>query len=206
MSPLPFGLKQGGLYNVNTVVEYRKSFLANLRPNKTELLYLSYLNKLTSDSRINVPAAGKRVSLPEFFDGMAHSKYVLSPNGMKPECYRHYEAIGLGTVPVTELNPAFSWHLNGSVIYNNTNWEMDYLQEALPKYSITVNRNMILEEYWIEYMEKEVKRGPLFWWDRHAQRRSPLDEFITNFTEPVEGEPIDSDDDDDDDSSSSSED
>jgi hypothetical protein len=200
MSPLPFGLKQGGLYNVNTVVEYRKSFLANLRPNKTELLYLSYLNKLTSDSRINVPAAGKRVSLPEFFDGMAHSKYVLSPNGMKPECYRHYEAIGLGTVPVTELNPAFSWHLNGSVIYNNTNWEMDYLQEALPKYSITVNRNMILEEYWIEYMEKEVKRGPLFWWDRHAQRRSPLDEFITNFTEPVEG------DDDDDDSSSSSED
>ena len=108
----------------------------------------------------------------------------IKHKSMKPECYRHYEAIGLGTVPITEMNPIFAWHLKGSVIYNNTNWEIDYLQDTLPKYKISANRNMIFEEYWIEYMEKEVKRGPLIWWDRHAHRRSPLDQFITNFTEP----------------------
>ena len=82
------------------------------------------------------------------------------------------------------MNPIFVWHLKGSAIYNNLNWEIDYLQDTLLKYKISANSNMIFEEYWMEYMEKEVKRGPLIWWDRHAHQRSPLDQFITNFTEP----------------------
>ena len=150
MSPLPFGLKQGGLYNVNSATEYKKAFLKHLHPNRTQLLYLRKKKKKTSEGRSNVPS-GKKVSQSDFFDGLARSRFVLSPNGMKPECYRHYEAIGLGTIPVTELNPNFSWHLKGSIIYNNTNWEMNYLEETLPKYDyLTVNRNMIFEEYWME--------------------------------------------------------
>ena len=181
MSPLPFGLKQGGYYNVNTATEYRKSFLKNLTPNRTNLIYLSYIDTSTNiESRNQVPTVKKRVPFSEYLDGMAHSKYVLSPNGMKPECYRHYEAIGLGTVPVTELSVDYSWHLKGSIVYNNSNWEMEYLEKTLPNFNISPNRNMIFEEYWIEYMDHESRHGPLNWWDRHTLRRSTLGNFVLN--------------------------
>jgi hypothetical protein len=99
---------------------------------------------------------------------------------MKPECYRHYEAIGLGTIPVTEMNQSFAWHLQGSVIFGTTNWDVDVLKKELPlRRDVSANRNMIFEEYWMEYMEAEVNKGPLNWWDRHAKRRAMLQDFIT---------------------------
>jgi hypothetical protein len=180
MSPLPFGLKQGGLHNVNTAKDYRKVFVQHLQLNKTELLYMGFLAQ-TSESRQNVPAAKERVPMAQYLDGIAHAQYVFSPSGMKPECYRHYEAIGLGTIPITEMNQSFAWHLQGgSVIFGTTNWDVEVLTKELPqRRDLPANRNMIFEEYWMEYMEAEVKKGPLNWWDRHANRRAKLQDFIT---------------------------
>jgi hypothetical protein len=51
-------------------------------------------------------------------DNFAHvtvSTYIFSHNGDRPEHYRHY---GLGTVPITELDPIFHRHLReGQVRY-----------------------------------------------------------------------------------------
>jgi hypothetical protein len=117
MSPLPFGLKQGGIHNVNTAKDYREVFVQHLLSNKTEFLCMGFLAQ-TSESRQNVPAAKKRVPMSEYLDGIARAQYILSPSGMKPECYRHYyEAIGLGTIPITEMNQSFAWHLQCSVIF-----------------------------------------------------------------------------------------
>ena len=54
----------------------------------------------------------------------------------------------------------------------------------------TINRNMIFEEYWMEYVERIVAAasskttntnkvvGPLRWWDRNANRHSTLANLV----------------------------
>ena len=59
-----------------------------------------------SDVRDEVPGTeNDRLPPHEYFVRMSRSRYVLSPNGDRPECFRHYEALGLGVVPITELDP-----------------------------------------------------------------------------------------------------
>lgn len=39
------------------------------------------------------------------------------------DCYRHYESLAFGAIPVTQLNPKYYWHFDGGpIIYNNTEW------------------------------------------------------------------------------------
>jgi hypothetical protein len=80
----------------------------------------------------------------DYFLEMAKSKYVVSPNGDRPDCYRHYEAIGLGAVPITQLDPVLYAHFGfGSAIFNNMQWNLALLEKELDPWPI-VNHNMII--------------------------------------------------------------
>lgn len=115
------------------------------------------------------------------FRRMHMSKYVISPNGDRPDCYRHYEAIGVGAMPITQLHPKYYRHLKDNVIFNNTNWNLEDLERNLPKNS-HVNRRLVFDEYWMEYVERIVGR-PLRWWDSSRQVRCSLEDI----TESVKG-------------------
>jgi hypothetical protein len=90
---------------------------------------------------------------------MANSTYIFSPNGDRPECYRHYEAIGIGTVPITELDPFFFRHLgngpNGPVIFGNKIWNLTVLANELDPKPL-VKRGMIREDYWMDWVDGVV--------------------------------------------------
>ena len=61
------------------------------------------------------------------------------------ECYRHYEAIGLGVVPITQLDSYLYRHLqSGPVIYNTTEWNISNLEKVLDPEPIS-NRNLVFE-------------------------------------------------------------
>lgn len=109
----------------------------------------------------------------------------MSPNGHKPDCFRHYEALAFGAIPITELDPKFYGHLAaGPIVYNNTEWWNLTEAEILTKMNMTefpiVNRNLIFEEYWMEDMERVVGR-PLRWFDIRRQKRSFLNDFYINY-------------------------
>jgi len=44
-----------------------------------------------------------------------------------------------------------------------------------------VNRNMVFEEYWMEYVERVVEH-PLRWWDRAQKQKSLLTGFDSTTT------------------------
>ena len=83
------------------------------------MLFVGYNQRKTNPVRKLLPKAEK---LPpaEYYRLMHMARYIPSPDGDRPECYRHYEAIGLGTVPITQLHPHFHRHLAGNVIFNQT--------------------------------------------------------------------------------------
>jgi hypothetical protein len=114
---------------------------------------------------------------------MHESSYVVSPNGDRPDCYRHYEAIGLGAMPITQMNPKYYRHLAGNVIFNNTNWNLTELEVTLPR-KPKVNRRLVFEEYWMEYMERIVGR-PLRWWDSTNQIRCSLADITDSVKEMI---------------------
>ena len=136
---------------------------------KTKLLFVSY-HRPTDVDRQTVPN-GRKLDYISYLKEMARSKYVLSPNGDRPETHRTYEAIGLGTIPITSLNPFLHRHLvDGPVLYNQTNWTISAVEKRIQDFEkthqeIEVNRNIIFEEYWIEYVDRIVGRE-LTWWDR----------------------------------------
>mmetsp|Transcript_60027 Transcript_60027/g.147546 ORF Transcript_60027/g.147546 Transcript_60027/m.147546 type:complete len:514 (-) Transcript_60027:131-1672(-) len=157
----------------------------------------------TTPKRKDIPRTKEKMNYTEYLETLAASQYVLSPDGDHPDCHRHYEAIGLGTIPITQLDPKYYSHLDeGNIVYNNNEWNMTSLEEALPTVeeeqfqptnplSATTtttgntpardkspNHNMIFEEYWMEYVEHQVGR-PLRWWDTLQNKSATLDEFVT---------------------------
>ncbi|KAL7554215.1 hypothetical protein ACHAWF_017630 [Thalassiosira exigua] len=91
---------------------------------------------------------------------VAASRYLISPDGDRPECYRHYEAIGLGTVPITEMDPILFRHLAPApVIFNTTNWNLKALEAKLDPNPV-VDRNLISRGIgW---------NGATAWWARNS--------------------------------------
>jgi hypothetical protein len=114
----------------------------------------------------------------KYYKTMHESKYIISPDGDRPECYRHYEAIGLGTMPITQLHPHLYRHLSGNVVFNETKWNLTELEMKLPT-NPNVNRRLIYEEYWMEYVERVVGR-PMRWHDPYRKTRSSLSEITTS--------------------------
>ena len=119
-----------------------------------------------SRGRNDIPGSDyDRLSPHDYFVRMSHSRYVLSPDGDRPECFRHYEALGLGTVPITQLDPRLFRHLaGGPVVYANREWNTTALELVLDPRPI-VNRNLIREDYWMGWVEDAVGRN-LNWNDR----------------------------------------
>lgn len=163
--PFPYGLKE--LYHKGTEIfdAYKKVFYETLElndfnaENKSIIVYAGPLGN-TNAMRSNIPR-GKKLPPEEYFREMSKSKYILSPDGDRPECYRHYEAIGLGTVPITQLDPFLHRHLSNAgvhgIIFNNWNWNITSLEAELDLFP-AVNRNLIWENFWEDWIDDEVGR------------------------------------------------
>lgn len=203
---LPFGLQQYH-YNPNKPppwpkpeVFFRQAFLKHLElPKKTCDVFYGYLNVRTNVNRTKVPSSNKSLPLDQYYDEIASSSFVISPAGDRPDCYRHYEAIALGAIPVTDLDPHVYDHLLSSspTLFHTTTWvnlTKDNLMRRLHAQQdesptapliasaggdvlVVVNRNVVFEEYWLEHMDKRVGR-PLRWWDPVAAKSAMLKEFV----------------------------
>lgn len=134
----------------------------------------------TNPKRDSVPS-GPPLNFTEYYDEIALHRFILSPDGARPECYRDYEAIGLGTIPITELPTDLYRHLQSApVLYETTDWNLNEAQ-ALERLGVTdfptVNRMMITEEFWLDYIQREMGENELRWFDRLSLRKAKLADF-----------------------------
>jgi hypothetical protein len=122
--------------------------------------------------RIGIPS-GKRLKPAQYFEAVASHRYVLSPNGDRPDCYRIYEALGLGTIPITELDPYLYDYLKGSGVLfaqdvHDTHWKP-------PHPVIAPIRSVVRSQYWECLLRKAVATGDYrLRHDRDAECSTPL--------------------------------
>jgi hypothetical protein len=183
LHPWPYGIHW--LDHIRLLPEMMKAFNGS-NVTKTTAIYIGYLSKRNNRSkRLWVPMSEK-VPQHVFYSQLHTSHYVLAPDGDRPECYRHYEGLALGAVPITQLDDRYYHHL--PVLFNNHEWNVTKLQQKLPSQPPTVNRRTVFAEFWMEYAEQRLQHK-LQWWDPVAERYSTLDEIVervqASMTQPL---------------------
>lgn len=97
VEPWPYGIRWDRRY---TSQLESVAVASPRRPRGTQLFLSSIATSGAGrDHRIGIPS-GKPLSRRKYFAALADAEYVLSPDGDRPDCYRHYEALILGAVPI----------------------------------------------------------------------------------------------------------
>jgi hypothetical protein len=188
LAPWPFGI-QHAAYNPNQpnpLPAYKEAFVQHLHTPKTQSIMIGYISPYTNPERQKIAPSGPKQNLTDYYNDMARHQFIMSPNGDRPDCYRHYEAIGLGAIPLTQLDPFLYSHLQDApVVYNMTNYwnlteESAPLQTAIQSQHrpMRTNRRMVTEEYWMEYVDRIVGT-PVRWCDfKQNHQRMFLRDFL----------------------------
>lgn len=147
VQPIPFGLYSESDRNMFKVSACEKTILCSSQ--MTE-----------SGNRNNLPnfpfvTYYERSDNLTYLQNIARSKYVLSPHGDYPDCYRHYESMYLSAIPITIRHPKLYFLEDMPVLLLN---DWSELTEDLLNYSydtiINKSREKLDINYWINLMKE----------------------------------------------------
>ena len=155
---IPYGIFHGGLEAYANALRIRAGAL-----NKTSAVALTYFSAthwsraplIEAAKKKGIMQAGK-VDPPVFYKMLAESYFVFSPVGDRPDCYRHWESIGLGALPICNCphayiplfrdNMLFVAHSDFSLLAQlSDTW-------ALSTYHVP-NRRLVLVAHWRQHFE-----------------------------------------------------
>lgn len=79
-----------------------------------------------------------------YYASMARHKFALSPEGFGADCYRHWESLYLGTIPIVQAGPEMSSFSDLPILFTDDYTEIDapYLEEQWERFG---NRRFELE-------------------------------------------------------------
>jgi len=139
-SAFPYGIKPSALQS------FGEAFLTYHQGNKPKLQTLEHLHiSATHPSRHRIIARSEDASKhawlqgPAFYKSIANTQFLISPRGDRPDCYRHWEAIGLGAIPVANINSSLYGPLFGN--------DMLYVDEADQMLELLDNPRKLADRY-----------------------------------------------------------
>ncbi len=107
----------------------------------------------------------ERCSFKEYISELAQHKFVISPPGLGPDCYRVWESCLVGTIPIVQHSHMDKMYEGLPILFID-NWSEvteEFLQEKyLEMTSKTYSQEKLYMEYWIDVIEKARKK---FWPD-----------------------------------------
>ncbi len=152
--PIPIGIKDSGNTNILNKI------ITKLPIKKDKLLYMNFATWTNPGARSEVEQLfahksfcykAKRKSLPSYLQDLASSKFVLSPTGKGLDCYRTWEALLMGSIPIVKRSTIDSLFKGLPVVIVN-DWK-EVTEEFLEKKykeiaSKTYNRDKLYVDYW----------------------------------------------------------
>ena len=146
--PFPYGV------NPQTLRRYVMCLLKTKSSTKKRIL-LNHLHcELTHKCRKILPNVDYK-SPTRFFNGITDSKYILSPIGDRNDCFRHWESLGLGTIPVCNINNQLKKLFKENMYYVENTEEMIKMLKD-PKFLNDIykkpNKDYISLDYWRNYI------------------------------------------------------
>ena len=142
-------------YGLRDEKSYAVAYDAHPPLQPRDFVFHSYISKQNNPKARESIESGPKLLVAEYLQEMARHQYVLSPNGDRPDCFRNYEAIGLGTVPIRQEAPKYLTGWMHDAVFNIPTelWNNNSaLKERLPPYRGT-NRQFVLFDYWQKRVE-----------------------------------------------------
>ena len=106
-----------GMPNCERELRIYAQVLAKGTSNKSGHVFFSNLGMSHRPHRKGLECVWFRQSKEEYYESMRTHRFVLSPDGDRPDCHRNYEAIGLGAMPITSLNATKYAFFGSSVVF-----------------------------------------------------------------------------------------
>ncbi len=103
----------------------------------------------------------RKTDYDSYLKRLRQVEYVLSPNGDRPDCYRHYEALALGTCAVTEMSAHLYSFLNGTGMLFDE--DMFSWNEQGPKGRCMARPVMSTVSYWRDRLNASLQTRQLKW-------------------------------------------
>ena len=166
--PIPLGIIQNRAYYHNR--ESMNQFFYKLRQTrKKHLLYMNFEKNRTIAMRTyedredvynlfknkSFCRKGQQQSFKNFLKEMAQCKFVLSPDGLGPDCYRTWEALLVGSIPVVKSSAKDGLFKDLPVLIVN-NWH-DVTESLLTKtWNEFTKKRFNIETLYMEYWVKKI--------------------------------------------------
>ena len=105
----------------------------------------------------------QKESLPEYYEKIARTKFTTSPRGDRPDCYRHWESIGLGAMPISNIDQGLYGPLFGDdMVYVDGAEEMLELLDgpgsALEQRYRAPRSEKVLSRFWTRRVDERVRQ------------------------------------------------
>lgn len=106
---------------------------------------------------------GIKLQTARFYEEVASSKFVLSPQGDRPDCHRHAEAIGLGTCPICDCPRSFSRLYRNTMIFASADSMVEYLHDnsLLENFKCDIqdaDQDILSIGYWAQQIRASVHK------------------------------------------------
>jgi hypothetical protein len=132
---------------------YTKALLSFHGHKKTTEFSHLPLSQYTHACRQKLPDM-PRLSHEDFYERIADSKFIPSPIGDRHDTYRHYEAIGLGAIPMSNVDPLYRSIFGDSMYYCDIK---EMLQGKAPCEYVEPNRDLVCFHYHKDLVLKKIK-------------------------------------------------
>ena len=145
----PCGLSQFNL-SIYTNVLLHKDII---KENEITHMHLSETNECR-----NLLPKGEKFSEIDFYENMCKAKFMISPIGDRDDCYRHYECIGLKTIPMSNVGDYYKDIFTNSMYY----CDIDTMNEALTTNKVDFeytepNQNILSFDYHKDLVYRRIE-------------------------------------------------
>lgn len=160
-----------GIYH-NSVNDY-----INFIKNNNEILNNNTKTNLCFNSPINVgdhfpknhirrhpifnSVRNKALPYNEYLHNILKSKFTISTSGDRDDCYRHYECIGLNSIPISDIS--YKEIFGNNMIYSDINNIIKVINEKkvieYNEFKNYINKNILLIDYWRDKILLRLKKN-----------------------------------------------
>lgn len=156
---LPYGINNGVSHDnnpsYNNIRHYSRSLLRDNVDKTENIIHLPM--RVTHPCR-NIFPTLRPISVEKYYESIITSKYVLSPIGDREDCYRHWEAIGLGTIPICNIDDKHKEMFGDNMHYIQCDEMMEKYNKQPDMGYKCPNRDLVCLSYWKEKMMDVIKR------------------------------------------------
>lgn len=157
----PYGICH---HNINAYVNFIKS--NNINTDKNIKILNQYArthghlpnNHIRKKFDIFGKNSGKQcLNYTEFLTNILKSEFVISTSGDRDDCYRHYECIGLNTIPVSNINDGYKDIFGDNMVYSDAEEMINMINNNIVSYNYKPpDRDILNISYWVCKISQKI--------------------------------------------------